>query len=210
MSKTTSDATSLATPLSPAELDELDRFLLSDNLPDASMVLPELDGFLTAIVIGPEAVLPSVWLPKVWAEDDADAPVFADMAQAQRVLALITRHMNGIAAAFQHDAATFKPVFDRETLPGDSREYLDGEMWSHGFMTGIAIAGDAWLPLLREPTLAQTFQPLRLLGAGELDAADEALVATPAQREALTQAIPAALVTLYHHARARRAPQTLN
>lgn len=200
----------LATPLSEAELTELDRFLLSDALPEDSMVLSELDGYLTALVIGPALVPPNVWLPKVWANGDDQAPVFADMATAQRVLALIMRHMNGIVATFARAPDTFKPLFDINTYPGDDHAYVDGEIWSHGFMAGIAIAGDAWLPLLSAPALLQTFHPLRLLGANDLDEADGKQVATPAQREALTLAIPASLVTLYQHALAGNTPQTVN
>ncbi|HEX7326230.1 MAG TPA: YecA family protein [Rhodanobacteraceae bacterium] len=210
MSDTESTTANLATPLSEPEFDELDQFLLSDALPADSMVLSELDGYLTALVIGPALVPPNVWLPKVWANDDDQSPVFNDMAQAQRVLTLMTRHMNGIAATFERAPDTFKPLFDINTYPGDDHAYVDGEIWAHGFMAGIAIAGDAWLPLLSEPALMQTFQPLRLLGANDLDAADEKLVATPAQRETLTLSIPASLVTLYQHALARNTTQAVN
>lgn len=195
----------LSTPLSEAELDELDQFLLSDGLPDASMVLPELDGFLTAIVIGPDPVLPSVWLPKVWGMDD-DTPVFEDMAQAQRILTLVMRHMNGIAAFFQHAPETFEPMFDVRRLPDDPHDYLDGEIWAHGFMAGVALSRSAWQPALAHPDFADALRPIELLGADELAPADEARVETPAQREALALAIPGALVTIHRYWLARRAP----
>ncbi len=35
-------------------IDELHEFLMSDQVPDDCMVLSELDGFLTGIVVGPE------------------------------------------------------------------------------------------------------------------------------------------------------------
>lgn len=47
-------------------IDLLDRFLLSDGAPDNSIGVSDLDGFLTGIVVGPELILPSEWLPKVW------------------------------------------------------------------------------------------------------------------------------------------------
>ena len=52
-------------PLSEEELHELDQFLLYLDA-EESMTLDMLDGFLHAIAIGPETVMPSQWLPKVW------------------------------------------------------------------------------------------------------------------------------------------------
>jgi uncharacterized protein len=50
----------------PVDLDALDAFLLSDRAPEDSMGLSDLDGFLAGIVVGPELVMPSEWLPVVW------------------------------------------------------------------------------------------------------------------------------------------------
>jgi hypothetical protein len=41
------------------DLDALDA-------PDDSMGLPDLDGFLTGIVVALELILPSEWLPAIW------------------------------------------------------------------------------------------------------------------------------------------------
>ena len=45
-------------------LEELDDWLMKrcDGIYDVST----LEGFLTAILIGPTILLPSVWLPKIW------------------------------------------------------------------------------------------------------------------------------------------------
>lgn len=205
MPKAKPNPMSLSTPLTEAELDELDQLLLSDTLPDESMVLPELDGFLTAIVIGPETVLPSVWLPKIWGMAD-DVPVFQDMAQAQRVLTLVMRHMNGIAQAFMHAADGFEPMFDVRQFPDDPREHLDGEIWAHGFKAGVELTRAAWQPMLAETDFIDTFRAIELLGADEIDAADEALVATPEQREALALQISAGLAAIHRYWLARRVP----
>ena len=46
----------LSTPLSDEELEELDQFLMSDAVSDEAMLLDTLDGYLTAIVIGPATI----------------------------------------------------------------------------------------------------------------------------------------------------------
>ena len=63
-------------PLSDEEMDELDRFLLSDATSDETMMLDCLDGFLTSIVTGPVMLMPSVWLPRVWGPTARDEPAF--------------------------------------------------------------------------------------------------------------------------------------
>lgn len=55
----------LMVPLSDEETEELDQFLLSPARSEESMTLDMLDGYLTAIVIGPTTLLPSQWLPGI-------------------------------------------------------------------------------------------------------------------------------------------------
>jgi uncharacterized protein len=45
-------------PLSDDEMDELDQFLMSDATSDETMILDMLDGYLTAVVIGPRNLQP--------------------------------------------------------------------------------------------------------------------------------------------------------
>jgi yecA family protein len=42
------------------------RLLASRQMPATTMSLEMLDGFFTALVIGPELMLPSQYLPAVW------------------------------------------------------------------------------------------------------------------------------------------------
>ena len=53
--------------LDDADLELLDAFLLSDRAPDNGMGLSDLDGFLSGLVVGPEMILPSEWMPHVGA-----------------------------------------------------------------------------------------------------------------------------------------------
>jgi uncharacterized protein len=60
-------------PLSgPIDLDALDDYLLCDHAPGDSMGLSDLDGFLTGIVVGPELILPSEWLPVIWGGEEPE------------------------------------------------------------------------------------------------------------------------------------------
>ena len=67
-------------PLSgPIDLNALDGYLMSDHAPDDSMGLSDLDGFLTGIVVGPELILPSEWLPIVWGGKEPEFETDAEM-----------------------------------------------------------------------------------------------------------------------------------
>ncbi|MFP6735344.1 MAG: UPF0149 family protein, partial [Rhodospirillales bacterium] len=66
--------------------EELDEFLMSDNSPENSFLLPDLDGFLTGIVVGPELIMPSEWVPIIWGDGE---PEFEDEEHAERILGII-------------------------------------------------------------------------------------------------------------------------
>ena len=91
------ESNKLDEPLSETEYDALEAFFGSNAVPQDCMDLEMLDGFLTAIVSGPELIQPSEWLPVVWSDSQRSAsPVFADNEQAERILSLILRLQSGI------------------------------------------------------------------------------------------------------------------
>src|SRR3954453_19437402 len=96
-------------PLSgPIDLDALDEYLLSDRAPDNSMGLSDLDGFLTGIVIGPELIMPSEWLPIIWSNE---RPQFKDKREAEAVMSAIMERYNEIIRGFEEARPHFEPVF---------------------------------------------------------------------------------------------------
>ena len=184
-------------PLSDEEMDELGRFLCSDATSDETMVLEVLDGYLTALVVGPTTVMPSLWLPRVWGPAEEDAPEFETTAQAQRILELILRHMNGIAWSFEYDPDGQEPVMSARIDPKDRHEYLDGEMWAHGFMEGVALCRGDWEPLIGDPAGREALRPIHLLGADDVADDEMSLIRTPEQRKQLSEALPASLAAIH-------------
>ena len=181
--------------LSPADLDELDTFLASDDAPESAMDVSTLEGYLTAIVIGPQMVMPSRWLPWVWDMEDGKAEViYASMDQANRIMELLMRFMNGIADTFMRDPAAFKPIYWREAQWGAAE-------WCEGFMLGTQFAPDAWSLLwVGKPTLAKPFVRL-----GTDDGIEITRKAGDAQF--WMEAVEPALVEIHAFWKARRANQ---
>jgi uncharacterized protein len=191
------DPTRLRIPLSDEEIDELDQFLLSDAVSDDAMLLDMLDGYLTAIVIGPTTIPPSQWLPGVWGESEDDAPEFESAEQAQRILELMLRHTNDILWSMQDDPDAFEPFLSAMQYEQDSREYLDGEMWAHGFVAGVELCREDWQPLFDDPDGNAALRPLILLGADDLSEEEEKLTRSPARREELAGQIAASVAAIY-------------
>ncbi len=78
-------------PTGPIDLDALDDYLMSDHAPDDSMGLSDLDGFLTGVVIGPELIPPSEWLPVIWGGEE---PEFETGVEMRTVLGTIMGRFN--------------------------------------------------------------------------------------------------------------------
>jgi uncharacterized protein len=197
MSKQESLDEEITPALTEQEMDELDNFLMSDATTNEVMLLDCLDGFLTAIVSGPVMPAPQEWIARVWGPTTADAPAFDSAVQAERITGLITRHMNAIVWSLHQELEQFEPVFDMQVYEGDEREYMDGEMWAHGYMTAIDMQRDSWKALFQSRHGAEMLRPIYLLGAPDITGAEEALVETPAQREELSKQIPASVGWLY-------------
>lgn len=150
--------------LSEAELDELDDFLADEAMQNTSMDVATLDGFLTAIAIGPRLVSPSEWLPWVWDMDEGEAEAqFKSEGQANRIISLIMRHYNAVMHAFNTDASSFEPIFWRGDQWGAAE-------WSEGFINGFQFNDDAWSQLaIKHPTWFAPFLRLGNEDVAEID-----------------------------------------
>lgn len=131
----------LSRPLSEAELDELSDLL--EALPEDrdSFDLPMLEGYLVGLLLQPEVVMPSKWLPPIFAAGEGEPMVPGDEAQVTHVLQLVMRHHNTLAA---HIAARepFDPiVWSVEThdgsVPTREQELAAIWTWALGFQNAL-------------------------------------------------------------------------
>lgn len=183
--------------LSDEEMDELGNFLLSDATSDETMMLDRLDGYLTAIVTAPVMLAARVWLPHVWGPSEKDEPTFDSSAQLERITGLIMRQFNSIALRLQENPDACEPVFDSAVYPDSPREYVDGEMWAYGYMTGVDLQRQDWRRFFDNTNNTELLRPIYLLGTEDVTADEEALIETPEQREELSKQIPVSVAGLY-------------
>lgn len=180
-------------PLSDKEFNELDEFLLSDRCADDGMTMDSLHGYLTALVIGPETVMMSEWLPRVWGSS-GKAPAFKSEKEAQRITGLIARFMNEIAITFEVAPKEYEPLFCEREWEG--RTLIDAEAWAWGFWEGIDLRAEAWEPIWSS-NLAPLMEPIYLLGAEEIDESEVALCDDPVKRHKLAIEMEAAIPEIY-------------
>jgi len=130
----------------------------------------ELEGYLTAIVIGPNTLSPLKWLPKVWG---GVQPKFRDSTELNQFLGLVMGFYNDIALQFDHAPDRFRPTFYESNVDGKRIQVVDE--WCMGFLKGMRLDAAAWKPLKRQrPDL---IKPLHLFGTragwNELEAGGE-------------------------------------
>ena len=147
------------------DLDALDDYLMSDHAPDDGMGLSDLDGFLTGIVVGPELILPSEWLPVIWGGEE---PEFETEDEMRTVLGTIMGRYNEIAACFNGDPDEFEPIF----WEGPEGEVIASD-WAGGFLDAVALRPKAWEPLIESDNAGILMAPLFLLN-GDIEIADSA------------------------------------
>ncbi len=193
-------------PLSDAELDELEGFLASDAVPEDCMDLEMLDGFLAAIVSGPESIQPSEWLPQVWSDGGRSAtPAYGNSGDAQRVMALILRHMVGIQRTLAESPTRFKPLlYLPEEKKSEERQPPEGTAWCEGYMAGVKLRDDGWQPLYDAEDARDWIFPIEALAFGDQDPEFAEWIDDKEKRASLVEELAVASVLIYRFWQARR------
>lgn len=140
---------------SPEDLDRLDDALLV--LPEEKqwMLLSEFDGFCAGLLVCPEMIPPSEWLPLVWGPNGF--PEFDTMEQMQTVMSLLMAHYNRVAKMLT-PPSYFSPVIVEVTETG---EVMWG-FWMEGFMAAVRLRPDAWSNMSKGDDINASFAMLEI------------------------------------------------
>ncbi len=122
-----------------SKLRKLDAFLISDMVGEDSMLLSEVDGFLAGIIVCPDMIPPSEWMPLAWGSDE---PVFKDEKHAQQIFDTIMGHYNDII--HQLNQGSFRPLYDCF-----GKDEIIWEGWMEGFTCALKLRPEAWLKFLK-------------------------------------------------------------
>lgn len=140
--------TSLDAPLSEDELDYLDKILLEFGNDDSILSVSELDGFLTAIVSGPNQIPLSLWVSELWGGRE---PKWESEKEFKKFLGLVIQHMNFTIHLLMNMPDYFEALFNQNALSDET--VIIAEEWCFGYMRGVDLDDWSSLPVEMETWL---------------------------------------------------------
>ena len=195
----------------PAYLDDEQIERLADLLdqravPYKGFNLEALDGYLSALAVGPDQPAPEEWQPPVWGGKE---PRWNDAAEAAQVQDLLIGHWNMVSARVRYDDDDLPDhlaplLWLPEELDTEQPDELDvGRDWSFGFFRAVELREEAWDKWLDENDwIDEIFGLFDRLASGEVLAEDPTAPATPInyrERLEIVAGLPGMLADLHHH-----------
>ena len=129
------------------------------------MDISTLNGFLTCLLIGPDTIMPSQWLPVVWGETPSDEMIWDSKEETEHIMGLLMSYYNSIGHVFQNNPESFEPLFYTKRIKGKEITIIDE--WCTGFMTAVHLAYDSWRPLFQSEEDHNLIAPIFLHGTEE-------------------------------------------
>lgn len=197
------DRASNNSPLSDIELQAFDE-LLAELPADGAMNIEGVDGYLTALLLGPREILdvwPTAdWLPLVWGGDGPEGQPFESNRQRKRATLFVLRHLQAVACQLRDHPRQWEPLFS--VVEANGKEWIDAQDWCIGFLQAIDLAPDAWRDWRADAELGPALGTISLLGGDEVDEAgesngDTAELADPAARDAMAHTVVAGVLAMH-------------
>lgn len=191
-------------PLTDAEFERLSGLLARfDN--KHPMNLEQLDGFLAALICGPDLVPPSEYLPQICGDDMLLRDTIDAKSVFQEFLSLIMRHWNNIAYTLR-SGDVFLPI-----LLDDESGIARANEWAKGFLQAMELRKADWAALLGDEDHGGWLVPIFAL-AHENDPDPEMRpydkLISPEAREKLIVGVAASVMGIYRHFAAQRMVQS--
>ena len=187
-------------PLLDAEFETVHEIL--ERLGDKrAMNLEQLDGFLAAVLCGPDEVPQSEYLREIWGHDIVNEDAFAAQPLLKDFIDLIRRHRDAIAYTLQ-SGDVFTPL-----LLEDEQGVSRGNDWANGFLRGMELRRENWGPILDDEENGGSLVPIFAL-AHEHDPDPETRSykepVSAELREKLIVGIAAGVMRIYRYFKERR------
>jgi uncharacterized protein len=120
----------------PSRFRRLDE-ILADLPFEDSMLVSELDGYLTGVAICPEPMTSDEWLPPVWGGGYGEPAPFEDPIDAQLIADMVVARHAEIVRDLRRGKP--QPIFDVDRN-GD----ILWEIWIEGFEQAMELRPDSW------------------------------------------------------------------
>lgn len=152
------------------KLDKLDHFFQKQYRNADAMELSEFDGFCAALIVCPEMIMPSEWLPIVLGQKGG---IDEDTVDLETGVALIMEHYNRVAQFLTPPCQSFETIYGSDPNSDD----VLWEPWVGGFTRAMKIRPKAWEKIMScgDMDLIEGLTMLLLMQAfceGEIDLPD--------------------------------------
>lgn len=198
-------------PLNDTQLERLGELLDQRAVPFGGFNLEALDGFMSALAVCPETVLPSEWQPIVWG---GAMPRWDNLEEVSEVQTLLMAHWNTCVIRGQlGDDLTddYSPLLWLPEDPlAEQPDALDiGNDWAHGFFRAVELRDVAWQHWVdNHDWIDEIFGLIQELATGIVDGEpgepDEPL--SYRERLEIVASLPGMLADLHEHRSGKRKP----
>lgn len=195
-----------ATPLTNAEISHLETLLASPAFKKQAMGLDEIQGFLCAVISGPQQVAPAQWLPAVLGNPEYESP-----EQEEAIKDLLQR----FHAEIQADLAAGESLGLVLNLADSSDAATEGEYdysaWCQAYLDGVEFSSVAWTDAGDDEEINEFLFSISLL-AGEIDPKALKQIKPREMADLLKECredLPMLAVDIYKYFRALRARPTV-
>jgi len=144
---------------------------LADLPVEEPMLLTELDGFLTGLIVCPEPIPTNEWMTVIWGVEGDGVPPFDDPLDVQWFVKAVAARRDEIARDLSR--GKLQPILDVDERDGE----VLWEYWIDGFSNAIALRPDAWDAAAADAAWADPWHRLLALiaiarGESELDSVE--------------------------------------
>lgn len=187
------------------QIERLAELLEQRAVPFKGFNLEALDGYLSALAVGPDAVPQDEWEPSVW----GTPPRWRDEDERREVEALLAGHWNMVNARVRFEGEDIPDhlgplLWLPEEAEAEQPDELDvGHDWALGFFRGVELREAQWEAWLdAHDWIDEIFALLDRLASGEIIGEDPAAPAEPVgyrERLEVIAGLPGMLADLHHH-----------
>lgn len=183
------------------ELNQLETWLSSPVFKGKAMRLDKFQGFLCAVLSGPDIITPSQWLPEALGRN----PEYESLEQAKEFMALLMGFYNDAVSSLENNQPP--QLILKPGSPSDWR--LDYQTWCEGYILGWSLSTQEWLQPGNEPLKKLTFPILYLSGAFKEEAERQGKESMPEEEERkvwqdCADILPQTIVAIYNFWRSKR------
>ncbi|AYG59925.1 UPF0149 family protein [Rhizobium jaguaris] len=145
------------TPRPKLDDDAFEAFIRKRRPPSPIWSMSGLDGYLTALIIGPKFIDPRKWIPELTGPDALNLPM---ETIEHRAVQTIVAEYNRISASLSETPKDHRPKFTR--IDDQTFDPFD---WDLCFLLGTGYAPRLWQPVLRgHAVTGDIIAPIRKLG----------------------------------------------